>query len=364
MSKILIFTNHSYMLYRFRLELIQELKKTHEVVLSMPFVGHEADFKALGIRCIETPVDRRGLNPKTDLQLLLRYRKLLRQERPDLAITYSIKSNIYAGLCCRAAGVPYCANVQGLGTAFQKRGLAQFVSILYRSALKNARTVFFENECNAEEFRNRKIIPASQQTVLPGAGINLERYPYVPYPNHDAVHFLYLGRIMKEKGIDELFAAMRQLNQEYGNRVILDLVGFYDDDFYQRQVGELVSAGIAVFHGFQTDPLPYYAATDCVVLPSYHEGMSNVLLEAAATGRPVITSDIPGCREAVENGKTGLLCAVKDTKSLYEQMRRMVAIPIAERRTMGQAAHEKMVREFDKRTVVSTTTAAVLGIAL
>lgn len=256
MSKILIFTNHSYMLYRFRLELIQELKKTHEVVLSMPFVGHEDDFKALGIRCIETSVDRRGLNPKTDLQLLLRYWKLLRQEQPDLVITYSIKPNIYAGLCCRAAGIPYCANVQGLGTAFQKPGLAQFVSILYRSALKDARTVFFENECNAEEFRKRKITPANQQTVLPGAGINLEHYSYVPYPNHDAVHFLYLGRIMKEKGIDELFAAMRQLNRAYGNRVILDLVGFYDDDFYQRQVDELVSAGIAVFHGFQTDPSP------------------------------------------------------------------------------------------------------------
>ena len=363
MSKILIFTNHSYMLYRFRLELIQELKKAHEVVVSMPFVGHEDDFKALGIRCIETSVDRRGLNPKTDLQLLLRYWKLLRQEQPDLVITYSIKPNIYAGLCCRAAGIPYCANVQGLGTAFQKPGLAQFVSILYRSALKDARTVFFENECNAEAFRKRKITPANQQTVLPGAGINLEHYSYVPYPNHDAVHFLYLGRIMKEKGIDELFAAMQQLNRAYGNRVILDLVGFYDDDFYQRQVDELVSAGIAVFHGFQTDPLPYYASTDCVVLPSYHEGMSNVLLEAAAIGRPVITSNIPGCREAVEHEKTGLLCTVKDTKSLYEQMRHMVTIPIAERSAMGQAAHEKMVREFDKRNVVSATIAAALGLA-
>ena len=363
MSKILIFTNHSYMLYRFRLELIQELKKAHEVVLSMPFVGHEDDFKALGIRCIETSVDRRGLNPKTDLQLLLRYWKLLRQEQPDLVITYSIKPNIYAGLCCRAAGIPYCANVQGLGTAFQKPGLAQFVSILYRSALKDARTVFFENECNAEEFRKRKITPANQQTVLPGAGINLEHYSYVPYPNHDAVHFLYLGRIMKEKGIDELFAAMQQLNRAYGNRVILDLVGFYDDDFYQRQVDELVSAGIAVFHGFQTDPLPYYASTDCVVLPSYHEGMSNVLLEAAAIGRPVITSNKPGCREAVAHEKTGLLCTVKATKSLYEQMRHMVTIPIAERSAMGQAAHEKMVREFDKRNVVSATIAAALGLA-
>ena len=122
MSKILIMTNHSYMLYRFRLELIQEMRKAHEVVLSMPFVGHEEDFQALGIRCIQTEVDRRGMNPKTDFRLFLTYRELLKAERPDMVITYSIKPNVYGGLACRMAGVPYCANVQGLGTAFQKKG--------------------------------------------------------------------------------------------------------------------------------------------------------------------------------------------------------------------------------------------------
>ena len=152
MSKILMITNHSYMLYRFRLELIQALMKQHEVVLSMPFVGHEDDFQALGLRCIETDVDRRGINPATDLKLLCTYRKLLKQERPDLVITYSIKPNIYGGLACRMAGIPYCANVQGLGTAFQRKGLAQFVTVLYRMALGRARTVFFENEANAGFF--------------------------------------------------------------------------------------------------------------------------------------------------------------------------------------------------------------------
>ena len=361
MSKILIITNHSYMLYRFRLELIQELMKTHEVVLSMPFVGHEDDFKALGIRCIETDVDRRGINPKTDLKLFSTYRKLLKDERPDMVITYSIKPNIYGGIACRMAGIPYCANVQGLGTAFQRKGLAQFVTVLYKLALSKAKTVFFENEANAAEFRKRKIICAEKETILPGAGINLDAYPYMPYPENDAVHFLYLGRIMKEKGMDELFAAMRRLHEKYGNKVILDLVGFYDDDYYKEQVDRFVADGIAVFHGFQTDPLPYYAAADCVVLPSYHEGMSNVLLEAAAVGRPIITSDIPGCREAVEDGKTGMLCEVKDTDSLYEQMCRMADASFAERQSMGQAAHEKMVQEFDKQRVVTATVAAAFG---
>ena len=359
MSKILILTNHSYMLYRFRLELIQELMKSHEVVLSMPFVGHEEDFQALGLRCIETDIDRRGINPATDLRLFHTYQRLLKEEKPDLVITYSIKPNIYGGLACRIAGVPYCANVQGLGTAFQRKGLAQFVTVLYKLALGKARTVFFENRENAEEFCRRGILSAEKETVLPGAGINLERYSYVPYPENKAIHFLYLGRIMKEKGMDELFAAMRRLREKFGAGMVLDIVGFFDDEGYKAQVDQLVAEGIAVYHGFQSDPLPYYAAADCVVLPSYHEGMSNVLLEAAATGRPVITSDIPGCREAVEDGKTGLLCKAQDCVSLYEQMARMAETSPADRQAMGQAAHEKMLQEFDKHLVVEKTMSAL-----
>ena len=359
MSKILILTNHSYMLYRFRLELIQALMKSHEVVLSMPFVGHEEDFQALGLRCIETDIDRRGINPATDLRLFHTYQRLLKEEKPDLVITYSIKPNIYGGLACRIAGVPYCANVQGLGTAFQRKGLAQFVTVLYKLALGKARTVFFENRENAEEFCRRGILSAEKETILPGAGINLERYSYVPYPENKAVHFLYLGRIMKEKGMDELFAAMRRLREKFGAGMVLDIVGFFDDEGYKAQVDQLVAEGIAVYHGFQSDPAPYYAAADCVVLPSYHEGMSNVLLEAAATGRPVITSDIPGCREAVEDGKTGLLCKARDSASLYEQMARMAETSPADRQAMGQAAHEKMLREFDKRLVVEKTMSAL-----
>ena len=359
MSKILILTNHSYMLYRFRLELIQELMKSHEVVLSMPFVGHEEDFQALGLRCIETDIDRRGINPATDLRLFHTYQRLLKEEKPDLVITYSIKPNIYGGLACRIAGVPYCANVQGLGTAFQRKGLAQFVTVLYKLALGKARTVFFENRENAEEFCRRGILSAEKETILPGAGINLERYSYVPYPENKAVHFLYLGRIMKEKGMDELFAAMRRLREKFGAGMVLDIVGFFDDEGYKAQVDQLVAEGIAVYHGFQSDPLPYYTAADCVVLPSYHEGMSNVLLEAAATGRPVITSDIPGCREAVEDGKTGLLCKARDCASLYEQMARMAETSPADRQAMGLAAHEKMVQEFDKHLVVEKTMSAL-----
>lgn len=359
MSKILMITNHSYMLYRFRLELIQELMKKHEVVLSMPFVGHEDDFQELGIRCIQTEVDRRGINPATDFKLFHTYQNLLRNEQPDLVITYSIKPNIYGGLACAMAGIPYCANVQGLGTAFQRKGLVQFVTVLYKLALGKAKTVFFENKANAEEFCRRGIIPAEKETVLPGAGINLERYPYVPYPQNTTARFLYLGRIMKEKGMDELFYAAKRLHDE-GASFTLDLVGFFEDA-YKEQVEALEAAGIAAFHGFQQDPRPFYAAADCVVMPSYHEGMSNVNLEAAATGRPIITTDISGCREAVEDGATGLLCRAGSGEELYGTMRRFLALPPEARAAMGQAGRKKMEREFDKKMVVSQTLRA-LGI--
>ena len=357
MKKILILTNHSYMLYRFRRELIEKLMETHEVVLSMPFVGHEDDFKAMGLHCIETDVDRRGVNPKTDAQLLHTYVSLLRREQPDLVITYSIKPNIYGGLACERLGIPFYANVQGLGTAFERRGIAELVTTMYRMAFRRVRTVFFENEADAAVFRSKHILSAEKQRVLNGAGINLEHYALQPYSEHDVVHFLYLGRLMKEKGMDELFAAAWRLHSE-GHKFVLDLVGFFEDE-YQAEVERLQADGIAVFHGFQAEPRPFYAAADCVVMPSYHEGMSNVLLEAAATGRPVITCDIPGCRETVDDGVSGYLCRVRDADSLYAAMRRFVQLPAQQRAAMGAAGRALAEARFDKDKVVASTIAAM-----
>lgn len=358
MKKIMVITNHSYMLWRFRWELIQELMKDAEVVISTPFVGHEEDFAGMGCRMIETPVDRRGMNPVTDLQLYKTYLKQLKTEQPDQVITYSIKPNVYAGYACRRLHIPYHVNVQGLGTAFQKAGLAQVVTGMYKIALKDAKTVFFENERNAKVFLDKKIVSEQQTCILHGAGINLEHHAYQPYPENEAVHFLYLGRIMKEKGMDELFYAIRKLHTEYGQKVVLDLVGFFEDE-YKEQVETLVQEGIAVFHGFQEDPRPYYGMADCVVLPSYHEGMSNVLLEAAATGRPLITSDIPGCLEAVEDGKTGFLCEVKNEEDLLQKMQKFMRLSRQEREEMGRCGRRKMEREFDKKDVVKKTVEAI-----
>ncbi len=357
MKKICIITNHSYMLWQFRRELILELQKHHEVVLVMPFVGHEEDFQALGLRCVQIDVDRRSINPAKDLKLMAAYRKLLKQEKPDLVVTYSIKPNVYGGLACAGLKIPFYANVQGLGTAFQSKLLSKIVTAMYTTAFRKVEKVFFENEPNAQLFRDLKILPAEKQVVLAGAGINTEHFSAQPYPVYDKVRFLYLGRLMREKGMDEMLYAFERLHRE-GEEFDLDLVGFFDDD-YSAQVQSLVDKGIARFHGFQPEPRPYYAAASCVLVPSHHEGMSNVILEGAATGRPVIVTDIPGCREAVEDGVTGLLVEAKSGQSLYEAMKQMIHTPQAQREEMGRLAREKMLRQFRKDKVVADTVQAL-----
>ena len=352
--RILIATNHSYMFYRFRKELVEALMQEHEVILSTPFVGHEDDLQAMGLRCIDTEIDRRSINPFKDMKLLKTYRKMLDEIQPDLVITYSIKPNIYMGSACKAKGIPYVTNVQGLGTAFEKPVLSSVVSVMYRSALRKAKTVFFENEENAQFFLHKTIISAQQMKVLPGAGINLDEYPYVPMQDDGVCSFLFVGRIMKEKGVDEFFAAAKTIKAEFGEMVAFDVVGFYEDA-YKETVDQLVADGVINFHGFQTDVHPFYEAADCVVLPSYHEGMSNVLLEAAASGRPLITSDIPGCREAVEDGVSGYLCPAKDADALYEAMRRFVELPENWRGEMGRRGRERMEQRFSKTAVVAET---------
>lgn len=353
--KFLVITNHSYMLFQFRTELLLKLKEYGEVVISMPFKGHHEDFINMGFKCIDTKIDRRGVNPIEDIGLYRFYKKLLKDEKPDKVITYSIKPNVYAGYLCRRMKIPYYVNVQGLGTAFQSQPMAAIATMMYKAGLKKAEAVFFENQFNADDFVKRHIIPRDKEVVLNGAGVNLDLYRYQPYPSEDnGIHILYLGRIMKEKGIDETFEAMRIVKEKYGDKVIFDVVGFFEDE-YKETVEKLVNEGIIIFHGFQPDPKPYYAMAHCVVLASYHEGMSNVLLEAAATGRAIITTDIPGCREAVDEGVNGYLCKKQDVLSLVAALESFLSKSYDERKTMGFSGRDKMKREFDKNIVIRNT---------
>ena len=351
--KYLILTNHSYMLWQFRRELIGRLLEEGEVVISTPFVGHEHDFEAMGCRLIDTKLERRTIDPVKDLKLYRFYQRLLAEEQPDAVITYSIKPNIYGGYACRRRKIPYIVNVQGLGTAFQKRWIAALVTVMYRTALRGAKAVIFENSANAKLFCRKRITDKNRTVILHGAGVNLDHYACRPYPDEShGIRFLFLGRIMKEKGVDELFQAFGRLKEEYGDQVTLDLVGFFEDE-YKETVQRLVDSGTVVFHGFQEDPRPYYEAAHCIIQPSYHEGMNNVNLEGSATGRAVITSDIPGCREAVRDSKTGYLAQVRDADSLYSCMQRFMQLTSKERASMGANGRLLMEQVFDRTDVAS-----------
>ena len=354
MNKILLITNHSYMFYQFRRDLVQDLLKDYKITICTPFNGHESDFVALGCKVIETPFERRGINPKRELDLYNNYVQILEEEMPDFVITYSIKPNVYAGRACATLNIPYAINVQGLGTAFEKQGMKQVAGILYKMACKKAKVVFFENKEDEKYFCNRGIALKEQCVTLPGAGVNTSYFKYTEPEKHDKFRFLYLGRIMKEKGVDELFEAMRWINDEYPDTV-LDIVGFSEEDNYGLTISKLVDDGVAVFHGFQTDPRPYYAAADCVVVPSYHEGMSNVLLEAAAMGRMVITTDTSGCREAVDLDRTGYLSIKGSSISVYREMKKVLNMTFEERKEAGLLARQKMITEFEKEKVVEMT---------
>lgn len=354
-KRIAILANHSGGLYDFRKDLIAELKKHANVTVAVPHNDRWEELHKLADEVIELPVDRRGMNPIHDSKLFRQYRAMLKEDKPDLVLTYTIKPNIYGGLACRMAHIPYAVNITGLGSAIENGGwLKRFVLALCKPALKSARVVFFENAGNRDTLAATGVVPKGRDVVLNGAGVNLEDYPYQPYPQEGTVRFLFVGRVMHEKGVDELFAAAKRMKQKYGDGMEFHIVGSFEEG-YKPLMDELEQAGVVKYHGYQSDMKRFYAMASCVVLPSYHEGMSNVLLEGAATGRTLITSDIPGCREAVEDGVSGYLCPTKDVDALCDAMRRFAELPENRQAEMGRRGRTRMEQKFSKTAVVAET---------
>lgn len=355
-KRVLILSNYGIGLYRFRKDLLEALLlKGYTVYISLPEGEFVNELTQMGCRFIDTAVDRRGMNPIRDSRLFRTYRRILRNVKPDLVITYTVKPNIYGGLACRMAHIPYAVNITGLGSAIQNGGLLKtFVLGLYKPALKGSKVVFFENAGNRDTLVHAGVAPKGKDVLLNGAGVNLEVFPCQPYPQDVPVRFLFVGRVMHEKGVDEFFAAAKRMKAEFGNQVEFHVAGSFEET-YKPAMDALEQAGIVKYHGHQSDMNSVYAMAHCVVLPSYHEGMSNVLLEAAASGRPLITTDIPGCREAVLPGKSGLLCKSRDADSLYSAMKRFLSLSQAEQAAMGQAGRRHMETVFDKNTVVAET---------
>lgn len=352
--KIVIIANSSKGLFNFRQELIQKLLEKNEVVAVTPNNGSVDELESLGCKVIEISIDRRGLNPVKDYSLFGNYIKILKTEKPELVITYTIKPNIYGGIAARILKIQYTGNITGLGTAFQRKGLLKFLVIqLYKIAFKKAKVIFFENSENRDLFVDKKIIDVNKSCLLSGAGVNLNRFKVTEYPKGEIINFLFMGRIMKEKGIDELFSAMRMLIED-GYKVHLDILGEYEEE-YQSVIGKYQKEGWLSYHGYQEDVTSFIMKSHCFVLPSWHEGMANTNLECAASGRPVITSNIHGCLEAVEDSVSGYLCDVKNSESLYKAMKKMADLSTEERCAMGLAGRKHMEDVFDKKLVVKET---------
>ena len=349
--RILILANNDVGLYKFRKELIHELLKNHEVIISLPNGECVEPLIKMGCRFIDTPVDRRGINPITDLKLLGFYNKLLKKEKPDLVITYTIKPNIYGSMIAKMQKIPYVVNITGLGTAFQSDNwLKKLVVTLYKNALSRVKCVLFENVENLNLFVENKIVNKSRTKLLNGAGVNLEEYPFQTYPSKDEnIRFLFVGRVMKEKGINEYLEAAAKIKKDYPE-VIFDVVGPMEDDYkvvieqYQNVIN---------YYGFQNDVKPFIKQAHCFVLPSYHEGMANTLLESASMGRPLITSNIHGCKEAVSDN--GYLCEVKCVDSLHKQMKKFIDLDYENKVQLGLNSRKHMENVFDKNKVVDET---------
>lgn len=352
--KIMILANDSVGLYKFRSELIKELIKDNEIVILSPTGMFIDELKDIGCKCIDIPIDRRGINPLKDIKLLNSYKKLLKKEMPNLVITYTIKPNVYGGLVCRVLKIPYAINITGLGTAFENDGIIkQIVILMYKISCKNAKIVFFENEANRQLFIKERIVKPTQTYRLNGAGVNLDYYKKIDYPKGEKIKFLFMGRVMAEKGVNELFNAMERLISD-GYNCELNVLGGYEED-YENIIINFEKAGWLHYYGFQQDVRPFIGNCHCFVLPSWHEGMANTNLESAASGRPVITSNIHGCLEAIEDNVTGYLVEKKNANSLYTCMKKFCDMSLQERERMGELARIRMEKKFDKRVIVQET---------
>ncbi len=347
MGKVLVLTNSSGGLYDFRNELLVELLKEHQVVVSMPDQVKAEELKAEGCRLVTTPINRRGVNPWEDLKLLWSYIRLLGQEQPDLVLTYTIKPNIYGGMACRLRRIPYFTTITGLGGGFDKKGLfLRLITGLYRMGLKGAECVFFQNKENRSIFASYGI-GGKKDRLVSGSGVNLQRHTPEPYPSEGAPVFLFVGRVMKERGILEFLEAAAGL---HGKGAEFAILGYCDED-YQKLLDEYEAKGLISQWGFHTEVHPFLSRASAIVIASFHEGMSNALIEAAATARPVIASRISGCQEAFEEGITGFGFTPGNAQELMAAMENFLALSKEQQAAMGRAGREKMEKEFDRKLV-------------
>jgi len=349
---ILILVNHDVVIYNFRRELVERLiNDGYKVIISSPYGERIDDLIEMGCTFIEVTLERHGTNIFNELKLINYYKKIIKKVKPTVVLSYTIKPNIYGGLAAELLNVPYIANITGLGTAVENEGLMQKITIfLYKISFMKIQKVFFQNTENMQFFIDKKIAIAKHRLV-PGSGVNIEQFNTLDYPSGDTVEFVFISRIMKEKGIDHYIDAAKFIKKKYP-KTVFHICGFCEED-YEEKLKSLEEQGIINYHGMIRDVREILIRTHCTIHPTYYpEGMSNVLLESAACGRPIITTDRSGCREIVDDGINGFIVKLQNTNDLIEKIEMFLTLDNEQRLQMGLAGRKKVENEFNRQIVV------------
>lgn len=365
---ILMTVNAAWNIWNFRRPLVEALQADgHRITVLAPPDDTVTELERLGCRVQPLEMSVKGLNPLEDLRLQRRLIRIFRETCPDVVLSYTIKNNVFGARAAKSVGVPFLPNVTGLGTAFLSGKLLQTVTEqLYRRSFAGLPVVFFQNEDDRDLFLDRRLVTADQVRLLPGSGIDLDRFAPASMPAPDAPQvFLMIARLLRDKGVMEFVEAARQIKTRHPKArfQLLGAVGSENRSAIDRSTLEgWVAEGVVEYLGTAPDVRPAIAAASCVVLPSYREGAPRTLIEGAAMARPVIATDVPGCRAVVDNEVSGFLCAVRSADSLSAAMERFLALPPDAQRAMGAAGRAKMVREYDQALVVNAYRAALVQI--
>lgn len=352
MKSILILTNSIDGLFWLRREVVQAIVDSgHRVFISYPRQGDsDRFFEEMGCRMILTPFNRVGKNPIRESQLIYRYYSIVKRISPAVVLSYTVKPNIYGGIVCSICKIPQIVNITGLGDWMERKSVLRILIVtLYKICFGRRTVFFFQNRNNQRLFMNLGIVGSHNSKLIPGSGVNLSFHSFQDYPPDGIVRFLFVARLKKDKGTQEYFDAARAI-KEINPSVDFQVVG-PDEDVYREQLDSLVQDGVITYFGRQMDVRPYYKNVHCTVMPSYHEGMSNVNLEGSSSGRPVITTNVPGCVETVDDGITGFLVEPRNTCDLVRKMEKFIDLPYSQKKEMGRAARKKMEREFDRNIV-------------
>ncbi|TDQ38649.1 glycosyltransferase family 4 protein [Aureibacillus halotolerans] len=352
-KRILILSNHFITLYNFRKELILKLVEDgHEVFISMPKDTDNIFFTNMGCKVIDTPVDRRGINPIRDFKLILRYINIMNRIKPDITFSYTIKPNIYGCIASNLTKNKQVSNVTGTGATFLKKNLiSNIAGFLYKISFKRSYKVFFQNYGDRDYFVENHMVK-NNYAMIPGSGVNLKQYELCNLPPENHMNFLFIGRVMKLKGIDQYLMTAKNIKQVYPNTNFY-IAGFIEEDSYKAIINDYVEKGIVNYIGFQKDIKSWIQKCHCTILPSHGgEGVPNALLESAAMGRVCIASKISGSEDVVDEGVTGFLFEPGNALDLINKVEIFIKLDFETKKQMCLEARKKVENEFDRQLII------------